>query len=276
MQHDFLTPDAILHNLGTKEIPRQVICYTLVSSTMDIARGQARKWPAEIFPVLVLAEEQTAGRGRMQRPWLGSPGEALLFSLAMRNLRGLPPTKAHMLIWMAGVSVCEGIAAVTPLQPRLKWPNDVLLPLGNQSTTPGSMGKVAGILLESSSSQEQVNWAVIGCGLNVNDSPPVETQMLYPAMSLASALGQSVPRLPLLQAILQRMDFWYTCIQAGQHDALFEVWRDLLVTLGQQVRIQTDHGILAGMAETVDPSGALYVRDEAGTLHSITNGDVSG
>jgi BirA family biotin operon repressor/biotin-[acetyl-CoA-carboxylase] ligase len=276
MQHDALTPDAVLHNLGTNEIPRQVICYTLVSSTMDIAREQARAWPAEIFPVLVLAEEQTAGRGRMKRPWLGSPGEALLFSLALRNLWGLPPTRAHMLIWMAGVSVCEGIAAVTPLQPCLKWPNDVLLPLGNQQTVSGGMGKVAGILLESSSSQEQINWAIIGCGLNVNDSPPVEMQMRYPATSLAAVLCQPVPRLPLMHAILQRMDFWYTCIQEGEHDALFVAWRDLLVTLGQQVTIQTDNGILTGLAEAVDLSGALHVRDEAGKLHSITNGDVSG
>jgi BirA family biotin operon repressor/biotin-[acetyl-CoA-carboxylase] ligase len=276
MQYDSLTPDAILYNLGTKEIPYRVMCYTIVSSTMDIAREQARKWSAEAFPMLVLAEEQTAGRGRMKRPWVGAPGEALLFSLALRNLWELPPTSAHMLIWMAGVSVCEAIAAVTPLRPRLKWPNDVLLPLDNQSATPGSMGKVAGILLESSSSHNHINWAVIGCGLNVNDSPPVEMQMLYPAVSLASAVGQRVPRLPLLQAILRRMDFWCTCLQTGDHDALFVAWRDLLITLGQQVRIQTDSGILVGMAEAVDPSGALYVRDEVGTLHSITNGDVSG
>jgi BirA family biotin operon repressor/biotin-[acetyl-CoA-carboxylase] ligase len=180
-----------------------------------------------------------------------------------------------MLVWMAGVSVCEGIAAATSLLPRLKWPNDVLLPLGQQDAAQGKMGKVAGILLESSSSHEQVNWAVIGCGLNVNDSPPIEMQMLYPAVSLAAVCGQPVPRLPLIRAILQRLDFWCTCIQTGDHAALFVAWRNLLITLGQQVRIQTERGILAGLAETVDSSGSLYVRDDAGTLHTITSGDVS-
>jgi BirA family biotin operon repressor/biotin-[acetyl-CoA-carboxylase] ligase len=137
------------------------------------------------------------------------------------------------------------------------------------------MGKIAGILLESSSSQAGLTWAIIGCGLNVSDSPPPDAALRYPATNLAAALGQPVPRLPLLRAILTRMDFWYAHLRRGDHGPLFEAWRNLLHSLGQHVAINLNDGTLEGTAEAVDHSGALHVRDAAGTLHIVTNGDVS-
>jgi BirA family biotin operon repressor/biotin-[acetyl-CoA-carboxylase] ligase len=175
------------------------------------------------------------------------------------------------LVWLAGVSLCEAIAAVTPLKPRLKWPNDLLLP---DST--GRLHKIAGILLESGSSSERLDWAVIGCGLNVSASPPPDPSLRYPATSLQATLGHPVPRLPLLRAILERMDDWYTRLQAGGRDDLYATWHGLLATLGQPVHIALNEGTLSGTAEDVDTSGALHVRDEEGTLHIVTNGDVSG
>jgi BirA family biotin operon repressor/biotin-[acetyl-CoA-carboxylase] ligase len=277
MQHDHLTPEAIRHNLGTSEIPRRVLCYARASSTMDVARAHLNEQPADAFPLLVQADEQTAGRGRMRRPWASAPGTSLLFSLVLRPQWHFPPDDAAMLVWLAGVSLCEGIASMTPLQPRLKWPNDVLLPLPAQlAQAPVGMGKIAGILLESSSSQAGLTWAIIGCGLNVSDSPPPDAALRYPATNLAAALGQPVPRLPLLRAILTRLDFWYAHLRRGDHGPLFETWRSLLHSLGQHVVINLPDGVLEGTAEAVDRSGALHVRDAAGTLHAVTNGDVSG
>jgi BirA family biotin operon repressor/biotin-[acetyl-CoA-carboxylase] ligase len=197
------------------------------------------------------------------------PGSALLFSLVLRPA-WLKPEQATALIWLAGVGMCQGIAAVTRLQPRLKWPNDVLLP------TDQGMAKVAGILLESSSRDGQMHWASIGCGLNVSTSPPPDVMPRYPATNLADQQGEPVPLLPLLQAILRRLDYWYALLQQGGYMTLFAAWRDLLVTPGQQVQIETGSGTLRGMAEGVEPSGALRVIDEAGRLHIVTNGDVSG
>jgi BirA family biotin operon repressor/biotin-[acetyl-CoA-carboxylase] ligase len=269
MHEPYLTPDAILDNLGTRAVPRRVLCYERVSSTMDVAREQMQHRPDEDFPLLVLAHEQQAGRGRMGRPWVAPPGSALLFSLVLRPA-WLKPEQAAALIWLAGVGMCQGIAAVTRLQPRLKWPNDVLLP------TEQSMAKVAGILLESSNRDNQVRCASIGCGLNVSACPPPELMPRYPATSLEAQQGEPVPLLPLLRAILQRLDHWYTLLQQGGSMTLFAAWRDLLVTPGQQVQIETDSGTLRGLAEGVEPSGALRVIDEAGKLHIVTNGDVSG
>jgi BirA family biotin operon repressor/biotin-[acetyl-CoA-carboxylase] ligase len=98
----------------------------------------------------------------------------------------------------------------------------------------------------------------------------------YPATNLADQQGEPVPLLPLLQAILRRLDYWYALLQQGGYMTLFAAWRDLLVTPGQQVQIETGSGTLRGLAEGVEPSGALRVIDEAGRLHIITNGDVSG
>lgn len=267
-----LTPATILNGLVTIEIPRHVLCYPEIGSTMDAAREQVQQQPASAFPLLILAESQTAGRGRLGRPWVAPAGSALLFSVALRP-HWLPVADVITLVWLTGVSVCEAIAALTPIQARLKWPNDVLLATEGGQPAP-VLKKVAGILMEFSSIGEQVDWAIIGCGLNVQASPPPDVPLNYPATNLVIAAGQPVPRLPLLQAILTRMDYWYCQVQQGRRDTLFVAWRKLLATLGQRVQLQTTDGLLVGLAEDAAPSGALLVRDDAGVLHTVTSGDV--
>jgi BirA family biotin operon repressor/biotin-[acetyl-CoA-carboxylase] ligase len=267
-----LTPETILDNLGTALLPRRVLCYEQVSSTMDVAREQLQQLPPDAFPLLVLADEQTAGRGRMRRPWATSPGSALLFSLVLRP-RWLAPESSMALVWMAAVSLCEAISLVTPLHPRLKWPNDVLLP-ADPPVPGGAWHKVAGILLESGYAQQRLEWASIGCGINISEHPPADL-LRSPATDLSAALGEPMPRLPLLRAALLRLDTWYARLQQGDYDGLFAAWRSLLITLGRPVEIETAAGeILRGRAEDVEPSGALRIRDAAGTLHTISSGDV--
>ncbi|NJN66251.1 MAG: biotin--[acetyl-CoA-carboxylase] ligase [Chloroflexaceae bacterium] len=260
---DPLAPPAILHGLGTTALPRSVRCYPQVGSTMDVAREHLQDAPPDVLPMLVLADEQTDGRGRMQRPWWDARGKNLLFSLAMRPL-WLRPAQAPALVWMAGVALCEGIAETTGLWPRLKWPNDVLL----------DEKKVAGLLLESGSSEHAVTWAVLGCGLNVNAGPPPDILLRSPSTCLADILGCPVLRLPLVRSLLVRLDTWYTRLQNGEHARLFGAWRALLATLGQEVQVETATGVVAGCAEDVEPSGALRLRDAAGATHLITAGDV--
>lgn len=268
---DSLTPAAILEGQRERDaLPRSVECYGQVGSTMDVARERMRHASSDNLPLLVLAEEQTTGRGRMQRPWVAPPCSALLFSLALRPV-WLAPAHAFALIWLAGVALCEGIAETTSLRPRLKWPNDVLL----VDETAAQSWKVAGLLLEMGSTPDAIEWAVIGCGLNVNASPPSDAALRYPSTSLATAQGcPSLPRLPILRAILAHMDSWYTRLQQGKHAALFAAWRGLLHTLGQHVRVETETGILQGTAEDVEPSGVLRLRDDEGTVHAISSGDV--
>lgn len=283
-----LTPQTILSKLGTAGLPRSVYCFTQVSSTMDMAREMVEHAPLESLPSLILAEAQTCGRGRQGRSWVTPSGSGLLFSLIFKP-HWLPISRAYTLVWLAGVGMCEGIQASTGLDARLKWPNDVLLPVPMPNETddaPGSIRpatehhdtrqwhKVAGILLEMSSTGQTLDYAIIGCGLNVNASPPGGISLRYQATDLATALCHPVARLPVLCAILMRMDHWHTQLQQGAYEALFQQWRNLLLTPGQEVRIETAAGILKGRAEYVDQAGILYVRDESGQVHPVSSGDV--
>jgi BirA family biotin operon repressor/biotin-[acetyl-CoA-carboxylase] ligase len=299
MDKDILTPSTILNNLGTSILPRAVKCYAQVGSTMDVAREWLQHATAAQLPLLVLADVQTAGRGRLRRNWNAPPDSALLFSLALRP-EYLPAERTQALVWMTGVALCEGIMATTGLHPRLKWPNDVMLPATHTPTSqpqpgmahllqPGAEGgeqqapmiapeqwyKVAGILLELSSRGNNVDQAILGCGLNVSANPPASVTLRYAATNLSSALGRPVPRLPLLRALLTRLDHWYVRLQQGEVDQLFQTWRSALLTPGHTVQIETATGMLTGYAEDVEPSGALRLRDATGTIHTIASGDVN-
>jgi BirA family biotin operon repressor/biotin-[acetyl-CoA-carboxylase] ligase len=258
----------IAADLGTREVPRTISCHATIGSTMDVARGLLARLGADKLPALVVADEQTAGRGRMGRPWVAPPGTALLTSLVLRPT-WLRSEQGVALVWMSAVALCEAVEATTPLRPGLKWPNDVLVaPPGGEA-----WAKVAGILLEVSMGPAGIESAVIGSGVNVNAAPPPEATR-YPATSLAAAAGVPVDRLALLRAYLRSADVWYARLQSGEGEALFIAWHDRLVTLGQRVRIDTADGPLEGLAESVDRSGALLVRDAAGLPHTVTAGDV--
>ncbi len=267
MEHGTFSKASILEGLATTVLPRHVLYYLQVSSTMDIARERLRHGSADEFPLLVVTDEQTAGRGRQKRVWMAPAQSALLFSLALRPT-WLASVNAQALVWMASVSVCEGIAHETGLTPRLKWPNDVLIPYMD-----GALGKAAGILLELSSSAA-IDWAIIGCGINVSASPGAEIASIYPPTHIMSTLDRPVSRLALLQAVVRRMDFWLQALQRGERNQLYAIWRKLLITIGQEVQVQTASGIVSGRAEDVDILGSLYVRDADGILHVVMTGDV--
>ncbi|MEF3273757.1 MAG: biotin--[acetyl-CoA-carboxylase] ligase [Chloroflexus sp.] len=253
-----LAPDASL--------PVTIYCYDQVSSTMDLARAAIATLPPTALPVLITAEEQTAGRGRLGRRWIAPPGSALLFSLGLR-----PPTIAttlpSTLIWLATVALIETIDATTPLQAGLKWPNDVLV------YTPRGWAKTAGILLEGSWDNGRLDWAIIGCGINVSAAPDLSST-LYPATALGLAGAPAPDRLYLLQVLLQRYDFWFRQLQTGNAESLWRTWRERLITLGQTVAINTGRGMIHGEAVDVDRSGALIVREPNDVVRTIESGDV--
>lgn len=274
-----LTTTAVWSALGPLGFLHTLVSHGQVGSTMDLARELLQQRPAPPLPALILADEQTAGRGRQGRPWLAPPGTALLSSLALRPT-WLPPRQGVALVWMLTVALSEALEQVTPLRPGIKWPNDLLVPsrLPRDDTQHGASGlppswaKVAGILLELQLSAERVEWAILGCGVNLRAAPPPGTTP-YPTTSLAEA-GAPIERLTLLTALVERSAYWYEQLSAGATQALFRAWRARLVTLGQPVTITTANGTLVGHATDVTPNGSLVVRDGAGSLHTVTTGDV--
>ncbi|RRR71304.1 MAG: biotin--[acetyl-CoA-carboxylase] ligase [Candidatus Viridilinea halotolerans] len=265
-----------------------------IGSTMDAARDLLQQQPACCFPALIVSDEQTAGRGRQGRRWLAPPGTALLLSLALRP-HWLAPHQGVVLVWLLSVALCEAVEQITPLRSGLKWPNDLLLQVKNsegegetipppphptpnfqQHSTlrlPPHWAKAAGILLEVNLSSERIEWAILGCGINVSAAPPPDTTP-YPTTSLAAA-GGPVERLTLLAALIERIAAWHERLAAGEHAALFSAWRSRLVTLGHAVQVSTPDGPLNGYASDVTPDGSLLVRDAAGRVHAIATGDVS-
>jgi BirA family biotin operon repressor/biotin-[acetyl-CoA-carboxylase] ligase len=276
---DQFDPTSIAADLRTATLPRAIRCYDVVGSTMDVARQLLPALGDEQLPLLVTADLQTAGRGRLGRSWEAPPGGALLLSLALRPA-WLRPERGVALVWMAAVALCEAVEAVAPVAAVLKWPNDLLLPLGDEGGK-ATYAKAAGILLEVGVGAGGLDWAIIGCGVNVSAAPPAGATR-YPATSLSAAAGAPVSRLELLRALLRRLDSWHAALMAGagSHDEakplreLFGAWRGRLATLGQRVRVETPGGPVEGFAEGVDSDGALLVRDAAGALRAVSAGDV--
>lgn len=232
----------------------------------------AREWLATIdgpdAAVLVVADEQTAGRGRQGRRWIAPAGSALLMSLGIRPA-WLVPAQATTLVQMASVALCEAVA-VQGIPTGLKWPNDLLVPVVPAAD---EWAKVAGILLETQWDGSHLSSVVIGIGVNVSAAPPRELTR-YPATCLAQAAGRPISRLALVRALLQRLDVWYGRLAAGETAELFTAWRARLRTLGAPVTIELTHGVVEGLAEDVAADGALLVRRPDGTVQRVSSGDV--
>ncbi len=270
-----LTPERIQRNLDSTLVGRVVEHYPQAGSTNELARQRARAGYPE--GLVILADAQSAGRGRMGRAWIAPPGSSLLLSLLLRPT-WLAPADAFSLTMLAGVALCEAVEQVTPVHAALKWPNDLLLPVRTASGP--ALRKAAGILSEIELAGDQIAWVVIGIGVNVSWSPSGvvdERDLAEVATSVGAAAGQPlIERLPLLCALLERLDARYDALRRGGQAELFERWRDRLATLGQPVQIGLPHGDLRGVVEDVERSGALRVRDEQGRLHTVLAGDVGG
>jgi BirA family transcriptional regulator, biotin operon repressor / biotin---[acetyl-CoA-carboxylase] ligase len=210
-----------------------------------------------------VADEQTAGRGRLGRSWWAGPEAGLLFSLLLRPT-AFPVSRAGQLTMCLGLAAAEGIEATTGVGVALKWPNDVVY----------EGRKLGGMLAELELAGEQVAYAVLGLGLNANmDFAAAPADLTDTAVSLALILGHEVDRAALLAALLARFEQHYDRLLAGEppHAA----WAARLDTLGRRVRVALPAASLTGVATGVTPEGALLLRTDDGTEHVVWSGDVT-
>ncbi len=203
---------------------------------------------------VLVAEEQTAGRGRMGRSWVSVPGASLTFSVLLRPA-SVPAARRGWLPLLTGVAVALAVRSVAGVDATLKWPNDVL----------AGERKLAGILAEQSPDGSAV---VLGVGVNVAtpaDALPVSPSGL-PATSLL-AEGAPVTREALLPEILRHLERWYLALGADPdpvRSGLHAQYRSLCGTLGRTVRVELPAGReLTGVAEDIDPDGRLLIRTDA-------------
>ena len=261
---DVLTPEEVLAGLATRRLGRVVEYREAVGSTNDLAKEMARQGAPE--GLLVLAEQQTAGRGRMGRSWSTPPGTAIAMSLVLRP--DLPPHEAPRITLAAAVAVAEAVREAAGVPAGIKWPNDVQV--GGR--------KLCGILTEMEAEIDRVAFVVVGIGLNVTlRREQMDPAFRETATSLALEGARPVRRAALVQAILARFEAAYDELLGGRFGLVLDRWRALSVTLGQSVRVLgLDGRVMAeGVAEAVDADGALLVRDGAGRIHRVVSGEVS-
>jgi len=256
MAEDSLSPALITGNLATRFIGQKVIYYPRLASTMDVARQEARQGAIE--GTVVIAGEQTAGKGREKRVWFSPRGSLALSIILYPAMTYLP-----YLIMLASLAVVRSIEAVTGLKAQVKWPNDVLI----------NDKKVCGILIESDLRGNDVTYAVIGIGINVNFRLSHFPKILHIATSLADELGKEVSRLDLIRCLLVEIEKLYSTLPDG--DSIYQAWRDRLVTLGRQVRVKSGKTVLEGIAESVARDGSLLLRHANGNSTRIVAGDVT-
>ena len=255
-----LAPGAVLQVLGTRRMGRAYEFFSTCTSTNDVARSRAAAGAAE--GLAIVADSQTAGRGRLGRSWHSPPGQNLYLSLLLRP--ALPARQAAPLTLLAGAALARALteAGATP---RLRWPNDLLVPAA------GEFRKAAGILTEMATDGEQVRHIVLGVGLNVNgqEFPP---DLAERATSLRMALGRAFDRVRLLVDFLAAFEATYDdFLTRGPASGLVQ-WRRY-ADLGRVCRIDRDGARVEGIATDIDDDGALLVRDDAGRVHRMISGE---
>ena len=231
-----------------------------VGSTQDVCRALAQSGAAE--GVTVVADAQTAGRGRMGQQWFSPPGQALYLSILLRP--ALAVGQANWITMIAALAVADGIAHVGVglghAPATIKWFNDVLL----------AGKKMGGILVETSMSDEKLDYAILGIGLNVNtDFVGAPTEVRAHATSLREhfypgrAVNAEIDRQVVLSAVLAQFDQRYTELIATRRSPT-PAYAAQLDTLGKWVRVQAGDETIEGLAEQVDDLGGLCVRTTQG------------
>jgi BirA family biotin operon repressor/biotin-[acetyl-CoA-carboxylase] ligase len=223
---------------------------------MDTARNAVKEGAAE--GTVIIANIQTAGRGRLGRAWL-SPEGSLAMSLILKpSLDNLP-----QLIMIASLAVVKAIKKVAGLETQIKWPNDILI----------KGKKVCGILIENEVKGGKVDFAIIGIGINVNFNPPAFPEISEIATSLSHELGKEIPKDEFATTLLFELEQLYLQAQAGA--TLYKEWRDHMETLGRWIQVKTGNTIEQGKAEAVTENGNLLLRHADGSLTEIVAGDVT-
>ncbi|WP_256300068.1 biotin--[acetyl-CoA-carboxylase] ligase [Haloarchaeobius salinus] len=245
---------AIAHGL---DAPYEIEYHDSLGSTNDSARELADEGASD---VVVVADEQTGGRGRLDREWAAPPGGVYASILTRPTV---PPSQVPLATLAAAVAVTRA-AREAGVDARIKWPNDVLAPVDDVAGDGPEYRKLAGILTEMEGEADRVSWLVVGIGVNANvaagDLPPTAT-------SLREQLGEGVDRQVFLQRVLEAYNELGT-----DPDTVLPAWREHALTLGQRVRVETPSGEVVGEAVDVASPGALLVETDDGVVR-VSAGD---
>ncbi|MDG5470623.1 biotin--[acetyl-CoA-carboxylase] ligase [Jeotgalibacillus sp. ET6] len=260
-QQDTVTETDILLGLQTKRLGRSIYYYESVDSTQKIAHKLAQEQAPE--GTLVIAEEQTSGRGRMSRSWHSPKGTGIWMSLLLRPV--LPPQKAPQFTLLTAVAVVQAIEDVCDVNVEIKWPNDLLV----------NNRKITGILTELQADSEQIHSLIIGIGMNINQQQedfPKELHEL--ATSLAMETGSEVSRSAIVQRIMHHLEKYYLLYMDKGFAPIKLLWESYAISIGRHITARTINGVLTGIACGITEEGILLLEDDQGVTHSIYSADI--
>jgi BirA family biotin operon repressor/biotin-[acetyl-CoA-carboxylase] ligase len=259
MTENNLSAEAITSGLETRFVGQRTLYFPSLTTTMDRARQEALKGAPE--GTVIITDEQTAARGRLQRVWLNPQGNIALSVILYPEKENL-----HTMIMGASLAVSDCIETITSIRPDIKWPNDVLI----------KGKKVGGILIESNVREGRVIYAIIGIGINVNLDVAAFPEIQTKATSLSYELGREVSRLDLIRHLLKEIESYYL-LTSSAGDTVYQQWQQRLITLGKKVRATSATGktTLEGIAESADRDGSLWLRLADRSLTKVLAGDVT-
>ena len=259
-----LLPYEVHKKLRTRCIGKRMRYLENTGSTIQVGKQLCAEGDAEkLNGLVIIAEEQTGGVGRMGREWI-SPEGGIWITIV---LKPRVPIDHIFMVTMAGsIAVARAIRKEFDLGALIKWPNDIFI--GNR--------KIAGLLLELSAEADSVHHCLLGIGINVNVplskfSPPLQSQIT----SINAELGHDVDRASFLARILKEFESHYLLLESGEYDTIIREWKSLSCTLETRVKIRTLRNSFEGEAIDIDEFGALVIRKDNGKLERVIAGDCS-
>jgi BirA family biotin operon repressor/biotin-[acetyl-CoA-carboxylase] ligase len=259
--YDPLQADLLTQRLGRSLFASNIIFQEKVTSTNTLAKELAACGAPN--GTVVLAEEQTAGKGRMGRKWLSPPRANLLFSLLLR-----PPVhleEVFRLTVVLALSAIAGVYNTCGLNPMIKWPNDLY----------ASGKKLGGMLTEFSARGKCLDHVILGLGLNVNWNPGWEKLARYQATSIVSETRKKVSREDLLVHTLRTFESYYIDVLGGNFKRYYEQWNERSMLRGRRVELITPTERICGKALRIERNGTLILLDDQGQERKILSGEVS-
>ncbi|HKS81745.1 MAG TPA: biotin--[acetyl-CoA-carboxylase] ligase [Candidatus Acidoferrales bacterium] len=259
---DILAPQLLSHRLYGTPFARHIYHYFKVDSTNTVAMRLGEE--GEAHGTVVVAEEQTAGRGRSGRSWISEKSAGISCSVLLRP--AIPPSEAPMLTLVAGLAARDAAADELDALPDIRWPNDLLV----------HGRKFCGILTEMRAEPDRIHYAVVGIGLNVNQNK-MPAELDDSATSLRMDSGKTHSRLELLIRLLRHLDRYYNQFLAEGPMPILRRFAEVSSYFqGKRVRIKTLTETFSGSTAGLEPNGVLRVaRDDGRGVELVLSGDVS-
>jgi BirA family biotin operon repressor/biotin-[acetyl-CoA-carboxylase] ligase len=259
---DILLPQLIRPRLRSKSLGRTLYHFYTIDSTNAFALRLITHERKVAHGTVILAESQTAGRGRMGRTWHSEPENGLYLSVVLRL--DIPPTVAPLVTLGCAVALRHAIVRVAQIPVDIKWPNDILV----------NKKKVAGILAEIQAEVDRVHMLVVGVGLNVNqDSMPGE--LADRAMSLRMASGRNQSRIEILVEFLEQFEWILERFHSEGPSSLIHEWsRHSSFASGRRLKVYDGVRTIEGTTVGLNPLGALRIHTVEGPVEEVYSGDV--